>query len=472
MIMKNKTISNIIKVSISNIFSLLTSILVGFLLPKILNISDYGYYKTFTLYVTYVGLLHFGIISGIYLKYGGTDYKELPLEKFRLYTKFIFFIELALSVLFFLLSFILLNDEIRIVFYFVACFVFLTNVSTYYQTISQITLRFRELSNRTFILSVLQIFLILICYILFHFGVKIDYLMYIFLYTLINLFIVLWYFITYKDIFFGKSSKFKDGKNEIINFLKSGFPLMIANLCSTLIMTLDRQFVNVLFDNNTYAIYAFAYNLLSMITTITSAISMVIFPSLKKIKEEDVKHMYSRLISIISIVGLFFINSFYPLHIFINWFLPQYSSSLNIFKIILPGIAISSCITIVMHNFYKVLNINNLFFIKSLIALFVSLVANIVAYFIFGTTIAISIASVLCIAIWYIISNLKIVKITNEKSVKNIIYLFGMCIVFYALSLLNNEFLSAIIYFIIYCIITIIFYRKDINSAFKITKNK
>lgn len=470
--MKNKTISNIIKVSISNIFSLLASTLVGFLLPKILNISDYGYYKTFTLYVTYVGLLHFGLISGIYLKYGGTDYKELPIEKFRLYSRLVLLIEFALSLIFFIVSLIFLKNEIRIVFYFVACFVLLTNINTYYQTISQITSKFKQLANRTLIFSVLQVVLVVTCYVLFLFNIEINYLIYISLYTLINLFIVLWYFITYRYIFFGKCAKFKDEKKEIFSFVKIGLPLMVANLCSTLIMTIDRQFVNILFDNDTYAIYAFAYNLLSMITTITSAISMVVFPSLKKIQEEQVKGMYSRLISIISIICLFFLNSFYPLYLFINWFLPHYSSSLIIFKIILPGLAIGSCITIVMHNFYKVLQINNQFFLKSFIVLILSSIANIIAYLIFKTTISISVASIICIIIWYILSDIKLVKITNQKSFKNIIYLFGLSSLFYVLFFLNNELISAIIYFVVYCIVTFVLYKKEIVEVLKKDKNK
>ena len=56
-----KTISDIIKVSLSNFLKLLAGILTGFLLPKILNITDYGYYKTFTLYISYVGIFHFGL---------------------------------------------------------------------------------------------------------------------------------------------------------------------------------------------------------------------------------------------------------------------------------------------------------------------------------------------------------------------------------------------------------------------------
>ena len=46
---KSKTIKDILKVTFSNACILLSGILVGFLLPKIIDQVDYGYYKTFTL---------------------------------------------------------------------------------------------------------------------------------------------------------------------------------------------------------------------------------------------------------------------------------------------------------------------------------------------------------------------------------------------------------------------------------------
>ena len=64
---RNKFIQNFIVVLISNGLTILSGILVGFIIPKIMGVTDYGYYKTFTLYSSYIGLFHFGFIDGIYL---------------------------------------------------------------------------------------------------------------------------------------------------------------------------------------------------------------------------------------------------------------------------------------------------------------------------------------------------------------------------------------------------------------------
>ena len=92
-IVEKKNLLDILRVVVSNLLSLISGVLVAFLLPKIIGLSDYGYYKTFTLYATYVGLFHFGIEDGIYLIYGGKDYEELNKIDFRFYTRFLFVLE-------------------------------------------------------------------------------------------------------------------------------------------------------------------------------------------------------------------------------------------------------------------------------------------------------------------------------------------------------------------------------------------
>lgn len=80
---KNKTLKSIIGVALSNCTTIVSGLVVGFLIPKILSIEDYGMYKTFSLYTTYIGFFSMGIIDGIVLDYGGKDYGQLKRSKFR-----------------------------------------------------------------------------------------------------------------------------------------------------------------------------------------------------------------------------------------------------------------------------------------------------------------------------------------------------------------------------------------------------
>ena len=42
----NSTLKNIVKVSLSNLCIVISGVFVGFLIPKVLGVEEYGYYKT------------------------------------------------------------------------------------------------------------------------------------------------------------------------------------------------------------------------------------------------------------------------------------------------------------------------------------------------------------------------------------------------------------------------------------------
>ena len=135
-ITSRKTIGSIFKVALSNILKLLTGVLVGFLLPKIIGITDYGYYKTFTLYASYVGLLHFGFADGIYLKYGGKNYEELDKSSFRFYTAFLIVLEIIVSCVGFVVALVCLDGEARFILVCLSAYLLSANIINYYQIIS------------------------------------------------------------------------------------------------------------------------------------------------------------------------------------------------------------------------------------------------------------------------------------------------------------------------------------------------
>ena len=116
--MKEKsTLKDIIKVITGNLVSLLSAIFVAFIFPKITSLTDFGYYKTFTLYISYVGLLHFGFCDGIYLKYAGKDSKQLYGDKFRFFCLFIICMEFAISIILILFSSFFVVEDMKFLFY-------------------------------------------------------------------------------------------------------------------------------------------------------------------------------------------------------------------------------------------------------------------------------------------------------------------------------------------------------------------
>lgn len=464
-----KTVLNVLKVSASNVLKMLAGVLVGFLLPKVIGLTDYGYYKVFTLYATYVGLFHFGFSDGIFLKYGGKNYDDLERPSFRLFTTFLISLEFVLSALAGVVALLFLKGESRFIFSCLAVYLLSANITGYYQIISQITSRFNELSLRTILQSVLTCVSIAALWLFYKIeGSLISYRVYTVVFISINLVLTIWYIITYREITFGKKQAFSEGKKELRSFFFMGFPLLFSNLCSTFILAIDRQFVSILFNLDTYAVYAFAYNMLALITTALTAISTVLYPTLKRTDKETLKNNYPLLISVILIVVFLCLLVYFPLKRFIPWFLPKYTDSLPIFRVILPGLAISSAVTIVMHNYYKTDGKELSFFLKSIIILVLSGIANFVAYLVFGSTISISIASTIVMLVWYILIEEYFIRTYKIEWVKNFVYMLIMAAVFYLITAWDNWWVTMLLYAAAFLIVTVVFYRKEIRTA----KNK
>ncbi len=60
------------------------------IIPKVIGVKEYGFWQLYIFYTNYVGVLHFGWIDGMYLKYGGLDYDELDSSYFK--SQFSYFI--------------------------------------------------------------------------------------------------------------------------------------------------------------------------------------------------------------------------------------------------------------------------------------------------------------------------------------------------------------------------------------------
>ena len=458
-----KTIKEIFKVASSNLIKLFSGILVGFVLPKLIGIEDYGYYKVFTLYSTYVGLFHFGFVDGIYLKYGGKDYNELEKEQFCLFSRTLFLIELITATILSLMSTVFLSGEYLFIFLLLSLYLLFTNITGYYQIVSQITFRFNELSVRNIIQSALLSLQIGVLWLLHkRTGAEFTYKSYVIVYVLIIGTLSVWYIFTYRDITFGRANKFGKNRYNLWKLFTSGFPLTLSNLCSSLILTLDRQFVSLLFDISTYAVYAFAYNMLSLVTTASSAISVVLYPRLKQYDKDKLISRYSQIESCIMMSMFGCLLLFYPLCFIVEWYLPKYVYSLQIFRVIFPGLAISSAITILIHNYYKILDDTFNYFIKTVIIFIVSGVANAFAFFFFKTTISISIASILTMLLWYFIAEEHLIRKYGISKNNNAVYMVVMMALFYLATQFSILLFALGIYLFGYFFISLMFYHKTI----------
>ena len=97
---KGRFVQNIGYSFASNVLSLLLSSVTVMIVPKLIGVTEYGYYQLYVFYASYTGFFHFGWCDGIYLKYAGIEYdkynRSLMSSQFWYLTGFELLVSLAL----------------------------------------------------------------------------------------------------------------------------------------------------------------------------------------------------------------------------------------------------------------------------------------------------------------------------------------------------------------------------------------
>jgi O-antigen/teichoic acid export membrane protein len=438
----NSRHKNILLVLLSNIFKLFSSLLVVFILPTFFTIDNFGYYKAFMLYGSYVGFFHFGFIDGIYLKYGGIDLENLNKIKMRTYFIFFIIIQLCISLVLLLLSRSFLFDNRNLVFIFVIFNILPTNVVTYFQFISQITSRFNEYSKRLYFLGFSNLFSVGLVV----FSNINNFFYLLLLLTLSNYLLMFLSFKNYKVFIFGQIQFSKSIFKEIINLFVIGIPLLLGNIIVTLITTFDKVFIENFYELSSFAIYSFGFSVLSIINIMISAISTVLYPMFKKTTLIKLTSSYENMYIAFVVIILFGLFSFFPLAFVISIYLPDYIASISIIRVALMGILFTSLISALIHNFYKVANLNFAFMIISLLSLFFTIILIYLFNSWSAELISIAFASLIGIYIWFILLNLYLVpKFHLNFNYPLFIATTGI-VLFYFFSSINNHFIGGTLY--------------------------
>lgn len=462
---ENGFLKNTIKVIVSNFALLSSSILVGLILPKILGVEQYGYYKLFMLYNVYGALLHFGFVDGILLYFGGKDYTKINKVKFRSITRFFIYFELIVSTILVICSLFISNDIYRFAFVAVGIYSFILNTFTYFQYFTQAIMNFDFLSKVNIFqaLSTSIIILTLLFLIKLKWINDVNYKQYIYCFIVTYLIILIIYIFKYHALIFGEVVSLVRVKELIIFLFKIGFPVTISYQISNLILNLDNQYISIFFSDRTFGEYSFAYSLISLTTTVITAISTVIFPYLNKENKTNALKNYSSNVSYILGLIYFLIIVYFPVQIFVRVILPEYVASLGFFRILLPGVGITSCISLIIFNYFKITNNSIKYFILGIAVLVFAIVFNYLAYIIFKNPYAIAISSIIVLFLWYLLGNAYLhwkYKILKDK---NTLYILLMTLTFELVTLVRNTIVSLVLYMIVYFTITKLLENKVIN---------
>lgn len=442
---------NIISVGFVNILSVVSGLILGFIIPSVLSIEGYSYLKTYTFYVSYVGILHFGFIDGMYLKYGGKSFEDVNKEELKCEHRIFFIIQLLVTFIAILAS-IFLKDKILFI---VALTIIPVNILSFNRSFFQATGQFKKYTNMMYFYIIFYFFGNLILIFLFNSD---NYMYYCIVTLIANLVVAIYLekklFEVFKKV---DNIYFKD----VWKNIKTGFFVLLGNFSVLIFCAIDRWFIKLFYSVEDFAYYSFAISVINIMNVLINCISITMYNYIARNYDEKriVKlKEYILLISCISTISYFV---FYGI---IKLVLNKYIPSLQVISVLYLSYPYMMIINILYINIYKSKKQEKKYFSVVIKMLAVACIYNVIALY-FKNMTAIAIATTLSYITWYIysIKDFKFLKIVKRER----FYLILVSFFFIACINLSNWLLAGIIYSLLIFIVTMLLYKNEFFSLLR-----
>jgi O-antigen/teichoic acid export membrane protein len=322
------------------------NVLLTFVVPRIVSIADYGYWRIFLLYVGYAGLLHLGMSDGALISWSGR-----PLEDFgheiRPTFRFLVFQHIAVIPVAALVTVVLGRPQIAFIGVAVLAFTLLTNAITLLQFGLQSARHFSPVAVS--MAGPLGIFLVLV----FFWELKRvpDFRVLILLYFAAWLSALVYLLATLRRQLRERSrqSSWSVGKG----FLLLGWPVLLANIGLNVVQSVDRLMVSWATSIQDFAKYSFAAtSTMTVVLALVSAMFRVFFPHVASLERRQHRGVYAPASRLLFLCWSLFLPYYFVLDTFVRHVLPLYSGSLPIADVLLIGTIFLGAVTILHASFF------------------------------------------------------------------------------------------------------------------------
>ncbi len=445
----------------SNIISLLISTLVVLIVPKLIGVTEYGYWQLYLFYSSYVGFLHLGWVSGLYLKIGGEKYQEL--DKKNIAEQFRALIILQVIFAFIIITFVsVMNNDINkeYIFYMVAICAVLTNSRDMISFVFQATNRIKDYA---LIISVGRLLYFIIILIFLIVGIR-DYKLMI-LGDLTGRFVSLLFAIyKAKDMVFIKIETYRFNIKEILNNISIGSKLMLSNLASMLIIGIVRLGIEYVWDVDTFGKVSLTLSASNLMMLFINAIGIIVFPLLRRTAEKKLSTIYFLMRNTLMVISMFLLIGYYPLKLVLSSWLPKYSESLMYMALIFPMFIYEGKMALLVNSYLKNFRKEKLMLRINMISVIISAVVTVFATIILKN-LSIAIMSILVLlAIRCILAETCLAKILNIRIRKDMILELLLTIIFVISAWYINSWFTVLIYGLSYLLYLMI-KKKDIKNT-------
>lgn len=351
--MRKRILTSLSYTFTSNMVNLFTSFFLIIFVPKFIGVELYGYWQLYIFYTTYLQYLTFGIPEGIYLEFGGSHYDELPKKRLRNQ-----FLNLSVISVFFMLVLITIGiygnsidpqKSMILIFSAIALLLIVPRSVLTYEL---------QATNELKIFSVAMILekmllIIGIVSLVFLRAKKFEFFIIVDLFSKLITNILLAY--VSRSMILGKIKSFSTGVKDSVYFCKMGINVTLSNISSILVMGIIRMSIELKWSIQVFGKISLIISMTNMIMVFINSISIVFFPILKRMESNRMKEAFKYIDKLLSNVLLNILFLYFPVYLFLQLFLPAYSSGIKYLAFIFPMTIFESKIAMLYNTYLKVL---------------------------------------------------------------------------------------------------------------------
>lgn len=431
----------------SNLISLSASILVILIIPKLIGVEEYGYWQLYIFYSSYVGFLHFGWNDGIYLRYGGEEYKNL--DKRLFYSQFIelFIFQIFIGVLIWIYSNYFVSDIYRdFIFKMVAIAMVIENSRLMLFYLLQATNKIKEYARITILDRIIYILLVIILVMI---GIR-DFKIMIFADLIGKLTSLVLVVFTCRDIVLNKVSNFYISFTEIITNISVGMKLMFANIASMLIIGIVRFGIERAWDVATFGKVSLTLSISNMMMIFINAVGVIMFPILRRTNQEKLSSIYSTMRDFLMVILFGVLVIYYPIKSVISAWLPHYAESLLYMALVFPMFIFEGKMALLINTYLKTLRREKVMLRINLISMVVSLITTYISTQLFVSLNITVLNIVVLLAIRSVLAEKYLASVLKIQVNKDIFLEIALTLIFILTGWFINSYMTVFIYGIAY----------------------
>ena len=338
----------ILSVSVQAI-SLLVSFLLNLIVPRFIDPFQYAYWQSFVLYVGYTGILHFGLLDGIVLRYSQYDYEVLDRQRIRSQLNILFVSTLLFAVLGIVYGMLFCSGTLRLTVILVSLGIISKNLFNYSSYTFQITNRISHYATLIIVqrLSYGVAVAVLLC-------LGVNSFVWICMAELMGDMIgILLSVVLQRELYFGKPMGLGASFAEWKKNTSAGAILLLANWSAMFLIGGAKLMIDLRWDKLTFGQVSFAFSVSNLFLVFISAVGVVLFPSLKRMEQDRLPQLYGKIRSGITPLLFSMMLLYFPGRLILTAYLPAYERALIYLGTLLPIIVYSSKVSLLTNNYLK-----------------------------------------------------------------------------------------------------------------------